>query len=609
MCSAVIYCPRPWPSTAAAVEESAADVVRHAGLAFPLCAVVLLTLLWIRARLRGAPLPAEVHVAICCGIRPLRRTADRHRLLQLFASNDTETPPFDTDGLEDRVWDAVLGPCQVHPGTPLLLCVSGGVDSLALLHLLARGRDRQPPAGRCPLHVVNFNHRLRAESAAEAELVQRWAAHYQIPCEVHAWAHESLGIDVRHGMQAKARAWRRVECQRLLERLGPGACVVTAHHADDQMETIALRLLRGVHISRIEGIGFRHGTYVRPLLDLRKTELLTYMQTLSLPWMEDVSNAVPKYRRNRVRLQLLPLLAELAGGPDALQRRAAELVEQSAAVREVVRRERKAAGFERTAGGPALKLDDCFRQLSGLSRTAIIHDFVAHHCQFDLSYHQTLRLTDLATGPQPVHGGTAAMDLGHDWMASRVGDLLRLDRTTPGPPPASTCTVLDWDGRPLPVTHPPDVVVQVVRDNQDGEDLRPGSPPDPLPAGAWAATPLQLAPARWRLFDLPAGVQLEVRRCREGDRFHPPWRPHPITITQFLRGRNTPLHLRQAALVLSLRDASITQPSAPPVPVAAVWPSFVSKEFHRDAGRPALVVEVLPRPDPLDDETLGVDDG
>lgn len=52
-----------------------------------------------------------------------------------------------------------------------------------------------------------------------------------------------------------------------------------------------------------------------------------------------------------------------------------------------------------------------------------------------------------------------------------------------------------------------------------------------------------------------------------------------------------------------------TQPSVPPVPVVAVWPSFVSKEFHRDAGRPSLVVEVLPRPDSLDDETLGVDDG
>lgn len=104
------------------------------------------------------------------------------------------------------------------------------------------------------------------------------------------------------------------------------------HHADDQLETIVLKGLRGCHLSNLHGMRWQDGPFVRPLLGQRKSELVAYLRALGQEWREDASNAVPKYKRNRVRLQLLPLLEELTGG--GLHARIGVLEQQSAQLRE-----------------------------------------------------------------------------------------------------------------------------------------------------------------------------------------------------------------------------------------------------------------------------------
>ena len=125
------------------------------------------------------------------------------------------------------------------------------------------------------------------------------------------------------GVSDAARAWRRKEAVALAESLGstgntvshPRAVVALAHHADDQRETVLLKLLRGCHVSRISGMAPRQGPFIRPLLACTKAQLVDFARCQRAAWAEDASNADASYsRRNAVRHRLVPLLQELTGG-------------------------------------------------------------------------------------------------------------------------------------------------------------------------------------------------------------------------------------------------------------------------------------------------------
>ena len=115
----------------------------------------------------------------------------------------------------------------------------------------------------------------------------------------------------------------------LLQSLGKGV-ILTAHHKDDSEETLLLKLLRGVHLTNLVGmepvvVGSRdmpEAIVARPLLDVRKTDILDFLQSIHQPWRQDESNASDKYLRNRVRSELVPLLSDVMGGAHVFQVRA-----------------------------------------------------------------------------------------------------------------------------------------------------------------------------------------------------------------------------------------------------------------------------------------------
>ncbi|MFN8557813.1 MAG: tRNA lysidine(34) synthetase TilS [Dehalococcoidia bacterium] len=210
---------------------------------------------------------------------------------------------------------ALLGPCGVRPAT-LLVAVSGGPDSLALLHALARVA---PPAS-IALHVAYFDHGLRpaADVAAEREFVAEQAAALGLP---FSWGAADVCGEARRqrrSIEDAARRCRYAYLGRLTTTIGAEA-VATGHTATDQAETVLLRLLRGAGVAGLAAMAPRARwplagdgpDVVRPLLALPRGRTLAYCADLGLHPRHDPENVNPRYPRVRVRHELLPLLMEL----------------------------------------------------------------------------------------------------------------------------------------------------------------------------------------------------------------------------------------------------------------------------------------------------------
>ncbi|MCX7824863.1 MAG: tRNA lysidine(34) synthetase TilS [Verrucomicrobiae bacterium] len=196
----------------------------------------------------------------------------------------------------------------IAPGERLLIGVSGGPDSVALLDALAA---LQPEFG-WELHVAHFNHRLRgAESDADEAFVRQLAAGYDLACVTGCDDVAGRAARERLSIEDAARRSRQAFFQETARSLGLGTLAL-AHTADDQVETLLQRLLRGAGTRGLAAIrpSNRMGrlNVVRPMLDVWKHEVLGYIQQRGLKFRQDASNWDPQFQRNRIRHELIPLL-------------------------------------------------------------------------------------------------------------------------------------------------------------------------------------------------------------------------------------------------------------------------------------------------------------
>ena len=189
-------------------------------------------------------------------------------------------------------------------GSKLILCVSGGSDSIALLHLC----HQLSRLFRWQLHILHFHHGLREESDEEARFVRDLSQRLNL--EFHLRTTQDFQSETS-GLQEKARNWRRTEALKLREEIRADS-ILTAHHAEDQLETWLLKWLRGAHLSGLQGMSRSDPPFIKPLLDFRKNMLSDFLKENGFEWREDASNQDSKYMRNRVRNELLPLLRTLS---------------------------------------------------------------------------------------------------------------------------------------------------------------------------------------------------------------------------------------------------------------------------------------------------------
>jgi tRNA(Ile)-lysidine synthase len=187
----------------------------------------------------------------------------------------------------------------------VLAAVSGGGDSVALLHLLRRFAPRR----QVSLTVAHLDHGLRRDSRADRRFVERLAAELTLPCTAERREVPLL----KRAKESPEEAARRVRRAFLLEarKQCGAALIVTGHTLDDQAETILMRLVRGAGSTALTGMAESGpGPFVRPLLEIERAELRAYLRRRRFAYREDPTNRDLRFDRNRLRRLVLPLLAE-----------------------------------------------------------------------------------------------------------------------------------------------------------------------------------------------------------------------------------------------------------------------------------------------------------
>ena len=279
------------------------------------------------------------------------------------------------------------------PGDKVAVSVSGGVDSMVLLHVL----HQTQAAHGAILFVVTIDHGLRTESAAEARFVAATSAELGLPCEML-----SLSLEPGPNLAERAREARRA----VLLRFGADG-IATGHHQGDQAETVLYHLLRGSGMRGLRGMQAKSGIWTKPLLREPRGVLEDWARSQGIDWIEDPSNA--SSQRGRIRM-LLPALNVVHGGAGRALARSARLL---------AREDAFVSGLTDTAW-------DATQKDGGLSRSALAQ----HHPAIQLRLLR--RLTrDVRVPAEPLESivdgallGGGSLDLGHGLRLVQRGDIL-----------------------------------------------------------------------------------------------------------------------------------------------------------------------------------------
>ncbi len=195
------------------------------------------------------------------------------------------------------------------PGSRVLIGLSGGSDSVALVFLL---RELSEHGGFSVLAAAHVNHHLRPESSRDEQFCRELAARLGLPLTVESVDVRSYATSQRLSIEDAARRLRYESLHRCAIDIRADR-VAVGHTRDDQAETFLLKLIRGAGMTGLGGIYPQRGDVIRPLLDVSREELREYLRAMGQSWVEDVTNADLKNPRNRIRHRVLPELNQAAG--------------------------------------------------------------------------------------------------------------------------------------------------------------------------------------------------------------------------------------------------------------------------------------------------------
>ena len=184
--------------------------------------------------------------------------------------------------------------------------VSGGADSVCLLFILCRLQERLG----FQVKVCHVNHGLRGREAdADEEYVRNLCASMNVPCRIFREDVELIAVKRKQSLEEAGRTVRRAAFGTMCREDG-GTKIATAHHRDDNAETVLLNIARGTGLKGLCGIRPVQGRWIRPLLDSDREQIETFLKEQGLSWCTDVTNEEDDYTRNRIRHNILPVMKE-----------------------------------------------------------------------------------------------------------------------------------------------------------------------------------------------------------------------------------------------------------------------------------------------------------
>jgi tRNA(Ile)-lysidine synthase len=256
--------------------------------------------------------------------------------------------------LPDRVRRAIERDRLLPPDSRVLAAVSGGADSVAMLLLL---RQLAPECGFVLAGLAHFNHQLRgSESDGDEAFCRTLATRIGVPVDVGSADVTALAREQHVSIEVAARRARYAWFSDVADRLG-ARHVATGHTQDDQAETFLLRVLRGAGSAGLAGIQPARGIFVRPLLDVRRRDLVAWLDEAGERYRDDSTNRDLRIPRNWIRHHLLPSLAEHLNADitAVLSRQALVLRDESALVDQMAEQAR--ASVESAVDGGGIALD------------------------------------------------------------------------------------------------------------------------------------------------------------------------------------------------------------------------------------------------------------
>lgn len=315
--------------------------------------------------------------------------------------------------------------------------MSGGADSIALL----LGLSALVPALGYRLQAAHLHHGLRgAEADRDLEAVRALCRRLGVPLTAARWDCRSRMARLGLSGQAGLRTLRRRFLARAARSAG-AAAIATAHTADDQMETVLLRLVRGTGLRGLAGMSVRRGGWLKPLLAVTRAEIEADLRAAGEPWREDRSNEDPAYERNRIRSEVIPALLAPAdpgragAARAALARRFAAACDEVRSARRVVEAQATRI-LERTAGSSDGRITLDPRRLG--SYPLAIQRAVLRQLWRRSGHRTGLTLRHLGALQSLIvaRGGRSAVDLPRGWRAERDRGLLVLGPAAGAPDPA-----------------------------------------------------------------------------------------------------------------------------------------------------------------------------
>ena len=228
------------------------------------------------------------------------------------------------DGFLDKIRDYIHANGLLKDGADVIVGLSGGADSTALLLVLLR------LGYRCTAVHCNF-HLRGAESDRDQQFVTDLCKKLGVQLEVCSYDTRSYAKQQGISIEMAARELRYADFERIKEETGASA-VCIAHHRDDSVETVLLNLIRGTGIKGLTGIKPRNGNIIRPLLCVSRREIEEWLQKEKQTYITDSTNLETDYTRNKIRLQLLPLMRDINPDVDNTVAETAHHLQQSYAV-------------------------------------------------------------------------------------------------------------------------------------------------------------------------------------------------------------------------------------------------------------------------------------